>query len=438
MNSWSLASLSVEGGECVAVFGDLTAAWKDLVLTFFMLINVLQCFYLLVLLWYGQTPRAVAHGLVTAIFFGEFYALCMCAHGWQLPVMDTPVVLIGIFLGAAVLYLVYVLIEHAAIAKNTLSRASIKKSFDSMPSGVCFFDRDGTIVLCNVKMYELSERMIGREIQQMEELVGALVGADRSRGNDRALYRFPNGEVWEFATKDIETDDDLTYVQYVATDLTELYTAQQKLKEGNEALQKSIAQVNRIAGNVAEITRQQELLSAKMRVHNKMGNCMLAARQYSRVLEAAGKTAEKEELISLWKDSLQHLQNEVMDSDETDACEEVIRIARTIGVDVVIHGKMPANEEMAYLFVSALRECVTNARNHAGGTKVELRITNEKERITAVFTNNGISPKEPIVEGGGLSSLRGKVEAFGAKMTVLSDPEFALIITCDESIEETI
>ena len=45
------------------------------------------------------------------------------------------------------------------------------------------------------------------------------------------------------------------------------------------------------------------------------------------------------------------------------------------------------------------------------------------------FTNDGIQPTQPIVEGGGLGSLRRKAEGIGAVMTVESAPEFALTIT---------
>lgn len=34
---------------------------------------------------------------------------------------------------------------------------AIKESFDQLPTAVCFFDRDGGIVLCNRQMYRLSQ-----------------------------------------------------------------------------------------------------------------------------------------------------------------------------------------------------------------------------------------------------------------------------------------
>jgi hypothetical protein len=45
------------------------------------------------------------------------------------------------------------------------------------------------------------------------------------------------------------------------------------------------------------------------------------------------------------------------------------------------------------------------------------------------FTNDGTKPEEPITEGGGLGSLRRKLEGMGALMVVESQPEFALTVT---------
>ena len=107
-----------------------------------------------------------------------------------------------------------------------------------------------------------------------------------------------------------------------------------------------ITQVQRVAENMAEITRQQEILTAKMRVHNKMGNCLLSARQYL----AQGLPREKKpQFLDLWQNSLNALREEVAAEDEPDACEEVVRIAKSIGVDVQIHGVMPEDDHMLKL-----------------------------------------------------------------------------------------
>lgn len=52
------------------------------------------------------------------------------------------------------------------------------------------------------------------------------------------------------------------------------------------------------------------------------------------------------------------------------------------------------------------------------------------------ITNNGRKPEGPIIEGGGLSALRRRIEDRGGVMTVESSPEFRLRVLLPEK-EET-
>ena len=56
-------------------------------------------------------------------------------------------------------------------------------------------------------------------------------------------------------------------------------------------------------------------------------------------------------------------------------------------------------------------------------------ITESEAAVTAVFSNNGIPPKGPVTETGGLAVLRKSVEAEDGSMTVQSEPAFLLTIT---------
>ena len=87
---------------------------------------------------------------------------------------------------------------------------------------------------------------------------------------------------------------------------------------------------------------------------------------------------------------------------------------------------------MAYLLIVALRECVTNALNHAGANLLHLTITNANGQISAVYTNNGTQPKQEIIEGGGLTSLRERIERSGGMRTVQSLPFYSLTLTLPE------
>ena len=83
---------------------------------------------------------------------------------------------------------------------------------------------------------------------------------------------------------------------------------------------------------------------------------------------------------------------------------------------------------MQKLFVQAAAEALTNAISHAHAKNLYMALQSDAENYTARFTNDGDAPKE-ITEGGGLGSLRRKLEDEGGTMRVLTEPQFALVIT---------
>ena len=47
---------------------------------------------------------------------------------------------------------------------------SVKEAFDHLPSGVCFFDKNGTVTLCNYQMYRVFFALTGTDLQSLPEL----------------------------------------------------------------------------------------------------------------------------------------------------------------------------------------------------------------------------------------------------------------------------
>ncbi|KIR02830.1 hypothetical protein P261_01645 [Lachnospiraceae bacterium TWA4] len=282
-------------------------------------------------------------------------------------------------------------------------------------------------------MQMLAQSLCGKDLQLLHELRQAIVnpatGVSILQKEGNSLYQMPDKTIWSFDESEVITESNQKYIQITATDVTKLYHLQEELNEQNKELTEMIEQVKRITQNVAEVTRQQEILTAKMRVHNKMGNCLLAARQY---LVQDFPKHKKQPLIDLWKDSLEVLSGEIHAEDEEDAFSAVVNIAKTMGVDVKVFGKQPSDEKTAYMLVVALRECVTNTIRHAQGNEIFVEITESLGKVGAIYTNNGKVPQKEIVEGGGLTSLRQKIEAIGGIMTVSSFPKFSLTIELPE------
>ena len=55
--------------------------------------------------------------------------------------------------------------------KEKIGRASIKEGLDNLPSGICFADQNGTIILCNRQMHRLCHALMGMDLQHISELL---------------------------------------------------------------------------------------------------------------------------------------------------------------------------------------------------------------------------------------------------------------------------
>lgn len=412
---------------------DLPGVWKTFILCLMLLLNLYQFSYLFMLYMHKKIRLLLLNLLPTVFIFAAMPLLGNSVHNDSGCLKDVPVVAILMILLLIGIYTTVSIISESRKAKEILTLNSVKETFDTLPAGICFFSKSGLPVLCNTQMHRLAYRLLGKDLQLLQELKSALVTPAKDvevlKIKGKNGYRLPDGTVWAFSDTVVKSEAGIQYTQFTATEFTKLYNLQEELVERNAQLEEMITQVQRISENIAEITRQQEILTAKMRVHNKMGNCLLSARQY---MVQDFPHDKKAQCLELWQSSLCALNDEIAAEDEPDACDEVVRIAKSIGVDVQINGSMPEDANTAYLLIVALRECVTNALNHAGADRLYLTITNSNGRISAVYTNNGTQPKQEIVEGGGLTSLRERIERSGGIMTVQSLPFYSLTLTLPE------
>ena len=97
------------------------------------------------------------------------------------------------------------------------------------------------------------------------------------------------------------------------------------------------------------------------------------------------------------------------------------------------------DEAARELYALILRECTSNGVRHAGATELYADSEHRPQAWHLCITNNGTPPRAEIKEGGGLSSLRRRIEKAGGTVTVHSLPVFVLEVTLPdkESIYDT-
>ena len=342
----------------------------------------------------------------------------------------------------AVLFLVTVLSFGFAVwatlretqSRKTINNTSIKEAFDNLPTGVCFFNEAGLPILCNRAMHRFSFAVCGKDVQFITDLQDCL-SEDfiPIEGTERAgkIFTLSNGCIWQLEKRSIIHENGETYTQFITLDVTLLQQNRMELLEENAQLRKVQTELKQLSANVVAITREEEILNTKMRVHDEMGKCLLAAQQYLKN-DTENKLAD--DIVSSWKRAVSMLKYSNETKDE-DMMLEIRKTCEFVKMDLVQTGHLPNNEKTAYLLTCAVRECVTNAVRYADATALFVDFSETPDTASVAITNNGKIPAGEIKEGGGLSTLRRRIEREGGMMLVQARPVFRLTVTIPKNKE---
>ena len=99
---------------------------------------------------------------------------------------------------------------------------SVKEAFDNLPSGICFFNKNGIVTLCNYRMRRVFFELTGRDLQSLTELQEALNKNAGENRRDNDVFLLDDGSAWRFTKEQITTRDKNAYTQITASDVTEL------------------------------------------------------------------------------------------------------------------------------------------------------------------------------------------------------------------------
>ena len=82
-----------------------------------------------------------------------------------------------------------------------------------------------------------------------------------------------------FQRKRLLRQPEIDFFQFLASEVSELYRNKVLLKEENQKLQEMSVAMKELSKNVVTLTREEEMLSMKMRVHDNLGYSVLAAQR---------------------------------------------------------------------------------------------------------------------------------------------------------------
>lgn len=312
------------------------------------------------------------------------------------------------------------------IKKKHALRWAVKEALDTLPSAVCYFTAAGNVKLCNTAMYDLIRKITQNDLQTLDELNEALDSCNQNTGVIREgnLFLFPDGHAWQYSVDKVTAADGRIYTEAVLSDVTELYEKRQKLQRQSRELKKMYRELKILSANVLEMTREEEILNLKSRLHDQMNTGVAAIRQ---ILRQNTTSEENAAAIAQFRRAIQVLQEE--NAYPQDDIAEFIRDAEVSGIRVEITGDFPEEKEVLHLLLPVLREACVNAARHADASVLYITAERKSNAVRLLLTNDGRQPQQEVIPMGGLVDLGRMLAEAGGKIEIQSQPQFLLTVT---------
>ena len=292
--------------------------------------------------------------------------------------------------------------------KETITDFSIKKVIDECEFGILVLKGKRT-KLINNKMYEILDKLNIKKDYITNIIKQSIDQLDKNycvKVEDKYyVFVINNNEIITF-------------------DITEVYKLHQKLNEQNKKLKENNKKILLSIDNIEELEKEKNLLKLKNKYHDILGQNLSILQQY------LNKEKISQENFEEIKFMIQKMFIDIEDTDDTNTnLENLIKIHKKNGTDIIIDGKLPQNKETAKVFFEIIREATTNAIRHAGSSKVFVNIKETLEETYMIITNDGRKPNEFITENQGIKDMRRKVKKLGGMFYISTVPEFSVNIS---------
>ena len=308
--------------------------------------------------------------------------------------------------------------------RNRITPMSVKYSIDRIQAGICYYREDGRVVLSNKKMDELCKELTGEQLMN-GKLFLECVGEDK--------VSMKNGKVFSLKHRLVQVSQE-TLHELVAIDITEWHKKNLKLSEDAEALKKMNESLRIYNRKIDETVRLQEILQAKMFIHDEMNRIMLLT---SSAMEHPMEDKEFNDIMTDWCNNMELLRNEADRKNLNKDIHRINQLGRMLGVEVHWGEEFvrEITDENKEIFLQVIREALTNAVKHGDARNLFVGIHKGVNYITFSIGNDGAAPMEPMQEGGGLSNIRRMVEEKNGNLSILWEEKVVINVTLPAKTE---
>lgn len=298
--------------------------------------------------------------------------------------------------------------------KTHITPSAIKEATDDMPTGFCYYNKNGHPFLTNNTMNTLAVAITNKPISNGFTFTDFVM-----QDNIREI----NGIVYHFSKRELMHNNEIFY-ELLADDVTEVYKKTRELKANNDQLRANNKKMKEYGEHINEAVRREEILNSKIKIHNEMNKLLL---QTDNAINIKAKE-DRERVLDTWMQNTLLLCLEASEND-VNPLSDLYELARLIGITVHINTEpIIKSIDAMRLFVLVTEEAMTNAVKHASSKNFYINVQQSDTELSAQYTNDGISPVNEIFESGGLKEIRRKIEDFGGKMEIATNPYKLIII----------
>lgn len=382
--------------------------------------------------------KHIAKNIILTVFTGVLFCFAVSANvdyrrnysteGFFIDFFREYFPMLTVILAVLMVLSVFSLYSVSKWKQRNINPASIKEGLDRLPAGLCYHNEYGVPRLINHRMDNLCRHIIGEPLFDANDFWRRLTTGDvlaenivrRTGGNP--IVTVYGGITLSFTKIERKIAGEKLY-EIRATDVTKQFALNDELRMSNYELRQLNIRLQQYGESVYDITREREVLAAKINIHDMLGKAQLATKRY---IENTGSDITKQELIDMWKSTLYLFDGGFTQNNQEENLDELYEAAKIMGIQLGIDGKPPRDKGVLRFLMSGARESLTNAVHHAKASELRVRISRSDGFCVIEYTNNGIQPTCEISEGGGLSSLRQLVEASGGIMETDIYPQFVL------------
>ena len=309
---------------------------------------------------------------------------------------------------------VLLLILNIRYDRNYITTGTIKLCLDKMPCGICCWRESGRVLFSNICMNQLSIDITGRQLLNGNQFRDAV--------SDGILN--VSGKVWRFACREIVVDNKRLY-EMIASDITAEYAKTEALKKDKTELSRLNSELSDYYTSIDESVKRQEILQAKMNIHDEMNRLMLST-------TAADKDDTKalDDIFALWEQNALLLCMEADKKKDLNKTKSMDSLANALGIKLIWLGELPKSldDRQRELFYFTAQEAIINAVKHARAKNMEISFERTDSTLSCRFTNNGKLPRGEVQFEGGLANIALLAEKQRAAIHTEIGESFTLVL----------